>query len=109
MKTQWIAIDWDHSIYEHTTNTLLPGVHEAFDKIKDAGFNILIYSCNSPTFIRDKCNEFDLHPDKIYGEEDDTEVKPLFAALIDDRAFHFDGDWGCVDGVIDFVKKRPIK
>jgi hypothetical protein len=108
--SQTIGIDWDHTCWDNLNNRPMPGVHEAFDKIKMAGHKILIHSCNSPSHIRKLCEENNLRPTWIWGEEKGFEgTKPVCAAYIDDRAFHFDGDWSKVDDVLLFVSGRPIK
>jgi len=107
MAGQTIAIDFDHTIYNHETDSLLPGVKEAFDAFHDAGHTIVIFSCNRKSWIEKKCQEFDLRPDHIWDDRDGGKV--VATLYVDDRGFHFQ-DWSqdSVDAMLERVKARPM-
>lgn len=103
---QTVAIDWDHCLFEHTTDSLLPGAKEAVQRIREAGHRVVIFSCNVPSFIREKCQENDLEVDEIY----DSHGKMLATCYIDDRGIAFRGDWKTTcDEALEFVWNRPVK
>lgn len=105
-KQQTVAIDWDHCLFEHTTDSLLDGAKEAVQRIREAGHRVIIHSCNNEPFIREKCVEHGLEVDEIwigYG-------KPLAAVYLDDRAIGFSGNWKqTCDEALEFVFNRPVR
>jgi hydroxymethylpyrimidine pyrophosphatase-like HAD family hydrolase len=113
MKTQIIAVDWDHTAYQNEAEDLMPGVREAFDRFHDAGYRIMIHSCNNPAWIRKRCEELGLKPDYIWGEtgmDACAGSKPVCALYVDDRAQQFTS-WepDVVSGMLERVRERPVR
>lgn len=88
----------------------MPGVHEAFDAFREAGHRILIHSCNNPGWIRQKCEEFNIRPDYIWGEAGVEGSKPAAALYVDDRAHEFT-EWSRVEiaEMLLRVAGRPVR
>jgi hydroxymethylpyrimidine pyrophosphatase-like HAD family hydrolase len=107
---QIIGIDWDHTIYDTASNTLLPGAADAIWALRERGYRILIHSCNNPQWIRMKCEELGLIVDYVWGETGMEQGKPVCAVYIDDRAVGFRGDWAdALNEALMMVGERPIK
>lgn len=85
-----IAIDFDGTIRDTTTNTPISGVKEVLGKLREASVEIIIHSCNRPSFVERWMNDYGLPFDYIWDEKG----KPIADLYIDDRAFHFTGSWG---------------
>lgn len=109
MAGQIIAIDWDHTIWNHTTNGPMEGVHEAFDAFRESGHQVWIFSCNNPAWIRQMCEEHNLRPHGIWGE-DGAKGKIVSALYIDDRAMQFKS-WSkdAIDEMLARVEGRPVR
>lgn len=111
MAKQWIAIDFDHTMFDTPNMVPMAGAREAIEAFRERGWRIMVHSCNSPEWIRRMCNEHGIVVDGIWGEGAmDAGQKPICAAYIDDRAIGFRGDWqGTMEETIAFVEGRPVK
>lgn len=83
-----IAVDFDHTI-KNDGDAVLPGAITALQTLRDAGFSILIHSCNDPEWIRLFLNNHTVPYDDIW----EGHGKPICFAYVDDRGVGFDGDW----------------
>ena len=101
-----IAVDFDHTLVDVAEP--LPGAKEAMQKLHEAGFHIMIYSCNNPDWIRKVLNTHEIYYDSIFdGYTDGKSHKPVCFAYIDDRGVGFDGDWDkAVQEVMDMEQRR---
>ena len=99
--TPWVCIDFDHTLVDH--DVMLPGAKEAVARLKEAGYAIMIHSCNSKHWIEKVLRDNDVHFDHIW----DGNGKPAVDAYIDDRGVGFDGDWvKATDEVFNMEKRR---
>ena len=106
-----IAIDWDHTIYDNAHDRPHEGVHEVFDRFRMLGHRIWIFSCNDPQWIRQKCEEFNIRPDGIWGEHTDfypeDRHKIVADAYIDDRSVPFRDNWlEAADQALELIRRR---
>jgi len=101
-----ICVDFDGTIVEHEypkIGTLKPGAVEAVNRLYDAGWQIIIYSCRMladgrpteifpDTFhqIKPFLDSVGLRYDHISTRE---EGKPFASWYIDDRAIAFNDNW----------------
>ena len=109
-KPQVIALDLDHTLWITADNRPHPSAWDVIDRIHERGFQVLIFSCNNVPWIRKICDEHNLRVDYIWGEDPDDVCKPLFSALIDDRAVGFRGDWdAALNEAFELVAERPVK
>ncbi len=97
----WVCIDFDHTLVDH--DMMLPGAKEAIMRLKEAGYGIMIHSCNGKKWIEKVLRDNDVHFDHIW----DSVGKPAVDAYIDDRGVGFDGDWpAAVEAVLNMEKRR---
>lgn len=82
-----VAIDFDGTLV--AGNEMLPGAKDALRKLHDAGFYIIIHSCNNPEWIRLVLNNNDVFYDYIWEDKG----KPVAHWYIDDRGVRYDSDW----------------
>ncbi len=92
-----IAIDFDGTICKDKKFPDIgepeQGVKEALSKIKDLGYDILIYTCRSKDteeleVVREWLDKYEIPYDSIFEGE-----KPFAKFYIDDRAIEFKGNW----------------
>jgi hypothetical protein len=101
MLSPWVCIDFDHTIVDH--DLPLPGAKQAIMQLKEAGYAIMIHSCNNKQWIEKVLRDNDIHFDHIW----DGQGKPAVDAYIDDRGVGFDGDWpAAVQQVLNMEKRR---
>lgn len=99
--TPWVCIDFDHTLVDH--DLPLPGAKEAIARLKEAGYAIMIHSCNNKEWIEKVMRVNDMHFDHIW----DGQGKPAVDAYIDDRGVGFDGNWTkAVEEVLNMEKRR---
>lgn len=100
-----ICVDFDRTIAQPAKHPAIgepiEGAKESLAKLKDLGYNVIIYSCRGDTeeglkAMEEWLDKHDMPYDSIFSGE-----KPFFKYLIDDRAIHFDS-W---DKVIQKVEK----
>lgn len=90
-----ISVDFDH-VLKRSDNTPCPNAKEGINALREAGHKVLIFSCNSPDFIKKWLNDNDIRYDWVYDPDDDwSHGKPVCDLYLDDRgyAFPYDGDW----------------
>lgn len=100
-----ICVDFDRTIAQPAKHPAIgepiEGAKESLAKLKDLGYNVIIYSCRGDTeeglkAIEEWLDKHDMPYDSIFSGE-----KPFFKYVIDDRAIHFDS-W---DKVMEKVEK----
>lgn len=80
-----VAMDWDHTLFDHATGQLLPGARDGICILREHGHKIIIHSCNQASFIEATCLLHDLRYDGIW----DKKGKPVADCYVDDKGFHF--------------------
>lgn len=90
-----IAIDFDHTINNNHDieegerySKPFTGARTILQRLKLDGHNIIIFSCNRKKWIEEWMNHWNLPYDYIWEGD-----KPVYDALIDDRAVGFRGKW----------------
>ena len=103
-------MDWDHTAWDNPNDAPADGFRDFLDEIHSRGNKIIVHSCNQPSWIRKMCDEYDLRVDAIWGESPmDHGAKPVAALYVDDRGYHFDGDWTKATGeILELVDERPV-
>ena len=111
-----IVIDFDGTICEHKFPDIgepMPGVKEALETLKKAGYRVIIHSCrtasywknilpgNQPKLVEGFMKYHKLPYDTIW-----TPDKPIGVAYIDDKAIRFDNNWSDIAGNIQKYTKR---
>lgn len=93
-----IAVDFDGTIVDNMNHKegeryppLFAGAKETIAELRRAGHKVMIFSCNNPRWIKECLGQYGIKVDYIWDGP-----KPNYDLLIDDRAFHFDGDWAKV-------------
>lgn len=81
-----IAMDFDHTLVDGETP--IAGAKNAINLLRERGHKILIYSANGPEWIEKVLNNADIRFDSIH-----TGPKPSCDIYVDDRGYHFNGDW----------------
>ena len=82
---------FDHTLVEG--DTALEGAKRAINFMRERGHELTIYSCNNVDWIKRVMNNNDLRYDRIWGERAATRHKPVADLYIDDRGYHFKGNW----------------
>ncbi len=107
-----IAVDFDH-VLRKGDNTPVEGARHFISRLREAGHEIMIHSCNSPGFIEDWMNDHDIRFDDIWSSDSisdsswkATPVKPVAALYIDDRAHCHPKDSPWDDGEINSILAR---
>ena len=88
----WIAIDFDYTLWDTSTQQPMSGAQEALDAFHELGWRVMIHSANKPAFIRKMCEEHHLSVDAIWGEHGEV-GKPPASCYVDDCGVRFNGDW----------------
>lgn len=108
--TQWIAVDWDHTLFKTYEEIPTENAREFLDAIHDKGWKVIVHSCNNPSYIRQQCELHKLRVDAIWGEAGLEGAKPVCAAYLDDRAVGFRGDlMDSFTQIEALVEGRPIR
>lgn len=101
-----IVVDFDGTI----TDDVFPdvgnpkeGVVEALNKLKEAGFEIIIHSCRTGSYFKDVLNEDQFERIKDYMEYYNMPFdriwvpdKPIASAYIDDKAIRYQNNWTAI-------------
>lgn len=94
-----ICVDFDHTLVEG--DQPIPGAREAINILREAGHKIMIYSANNRAWIETTLNNADIRYDSIWTGQG----KPLCDLYVDDKSYHFKGDWSNeVNDVLNRVK-----
>jgi beta-phosphoglucomutase-like phosphatase (HAD superfamily) len=86
-----IAVDFDHTLVDGDQPR--PYAREAMNILREAGHKILIHSCNNVEWIEKVLRNNEIRYDYIYGQDDLRSGKPLCDLYIDDKGYHYKGDW----------------
>lgn len=92
----WIAIDLDHTLSknediapgERYCNPY-PGAKEALLALQMEGYKIMIHSCNRVKWAEEWLNHWHIPYDEVW----EGVGKPVASLYVDDRGYHFQGDW----------------
>lgn len=110
MTNQAVAIDWDSTMYDMANDKLMDGARDALDELRMRGFQLILYSCNNAKWLRMKCEQFNVHFDRIWGESTEDHGKIVAAVYVDDRAVAFRGNWElALKDTLTLLEERPIK
>jgi hypothetical protein len=82
-----IGIDFDHTLVEGSK--AIPGAREALNALREAGHKVLIHSCNGTDWIERVMANNDMRFDGVWEDKG----KPICDLYVDDRGYHFKGDW----------------
>jgi predicted HAD superfamily phosphohydrolase YqeG len=82
-----IAIDFDGTLV--AGDTALAGAKYAINMLREHGHKIVIHSVNRTKWIEQVLRDADIRYDKIW----DGKGKPAADLYVDDKGFHFKGDW----------------
>lgn len=85
-----IGVDFDNTLV--FGDKALPGAKEAINILREKGHKIVIHSCNNASWIERVLNNNDIRFDWIY-EYKDGSGKPLCDLYVDDKSYHFKGNW----------------
>lgn len=85
-----LAIDFDHTLVDG--DKLRPFAREAINILREKGHKVIIHSCNSTEWIKKVLADNDVRYDSIH-ELEETYGKPLADLYIDDKGYHYRGDW----------------
>lgn len=108
--TQWIAIDFDWTIWDNANNRPMEGAADAIETLRSQGFKVIIHSCNRPGFIKQQLLEHSIVVDGIWGESPlDHGNKPVASVFIDDRAIHFTTWAEALPLALEMAGGRPVK
>ena len=110
-----IVVDFDGTICEHKFPDIgepMPGVKEALDTLKNAGFQVIIHSCRTASYWKNilpgnqiKLVEGFMKYHKLPYDSIWTPDKPIAAAYIDDKAIRFNNNWkDIVDNIQSNIK-----
>lgn len=86
-----VAVDFDHTLVNG--DKALPYAREAINILRERGHKILIFSCNEVSWIKKVLANNDIRYDWIYEDNDWSGGKPICDLYIDDRGYHYKGDW----------------
>jgi hydroxymethylpyrimidine pyrophosphatase-like HAD family hydrolase len=82
-----LAIDFDHTLVDG--DKLRPFAREAINILREKGHKIVIHSCNNWKWIEKVLDNSDVRYDHIWTGEG----KPLADLYVDDKGYHYRGDW----------------
>ena len=106
MAKQVIAVDFDHTIFDNNANAPMEGAQEALAQLHEAGYCILIFSCNNKSFIEQWLSNNNIYFDSIW----DQPGKPAATLYCDDRGYRFEGDWAKATGdILELAANRPLR
>lgn len=86
-----IAVDLDHTLVEGDKPKL--GAREAMDILKESGHVVIIHTCNRLAWAEKVLKDNDIQFDYIYGSDSGYGPKLLADLYVDDKGYHFKGDW----------------
>lgn len=86
-----IAVDLDGTLVNGSA--AITGAREAMNILREHGHKIMIFSCNSVDWVKKVLANNDIRYDSIYGDTYKDGKKPICDLYIDDRGYHFKGDW----------------
>ena len=108
-----VCIDFDGTVYNGNNHTVINGAKEGILKLKEKGFDILIYSCRTSyefrkypidrnqeiAFMEAFLNENGIPFDKVLNVD-----KPIANYYLDDRAREINNNWE--DVVLDLISEE---
>lgn len=89
-----IAIDFDHTLVNG--KELIPGAKDAINALREAGHKIVIHTCNSPLWTQQVLRDNDIRYDHYW----DDKGKPNCDIYVDDKGYHYQGDWATEKDII---------
>jgi hydroxymethylpyrimidine pyrophosphatase-like HAD family hydrolase len=111
-----IVIDFDGTICEHKfpdIGDLTPGVKEALETLKKAGYKLIIHTCRTASYWKNilpanqtKLVEGFMKYHKLPYDTIWAPDKPIGIAYIDDKAIRFDNNWSEITEQIQNYAKR---
>lgn len=94
-----IAIDFDNTLVNG--DVPIPGAREAVNLLREMGHKVFIHSCNNKKWIQKVLDDNDIRYDYIYDGGDGAKL--VADLYVDDRGYHFRGDWA--SEVIDILSR----
>ena len=82
-----IGIDFDHTLVDGDVPKQF--AREAINILREKGHKIVIHSCNNVKWIEKVLANNDIRYDWIW----DQKGKPICDIYIDDKGYHYRGDW----------------
>ncbi len=82
-----LAIDFDHTLVDG--DKVRPYAREAINILREKGHKIIIHSCNDAKWIKKVLDNNDIRYDSIF----ESGVKPIADLYVDDKGYHYKGDW----------------
>lgn len=87
-----IAVDFDHVLVDGDVPK--HGAKDAMNLLREHGHKVLIHSCNSTKWVKKVLDANDIRYDGIHDVQySNGSTKPVAALYVDDRGYHFKGDW----------------
>lgn len=104
-----VAIDWDHTLMDG--EEWLPGAKDAIRLLREKGHKVCIHSCNNPAWIEKCLNNAGIVVDLVWkGKAKEISLngqKPVADLYIDDKGYHFQGNWPTeIHNVLDRLDNR---
>ena len=88
-----VAIDFDHTLYDTLNNVFIDGARDAICAMREAGFMVIIHSCNDPIWVQTQLDNADIRFDLIWGTKSNHVGKVTADVYLDDRGLRFEGSW----------------
>lgn len=116
-----VVVDLDGTIAREDSDDLVanepqPGVQEALRRLRDAGFEVVVFTCRTnlngtprqgPEDDLDEIKAWLDHHEVPYDRIDlGYEGKPFGVAYVDNKAVHYDGGVGDWEKVVDLIMAR---
>lgn len=86
-----IGVDLDNTLV--FGDKLLPGAKEALSTLRSKGHKIIIHTCNRTKWAEEVLEKNGVVYDYMWGDNRKDMAKPLCDLYVDDKGYHFKGDW----------------